>query len=219
LELAAREGHDPLILEKQLAELEYDIARITEQWIGRIRSQERGTQVPIPEQNRDLMSLFIALQFLRTEDARDTLARIAEGSTGVAPTDPERRRLHLEALWDDPLVGGFSDHINSAIWMFGRNDTDIPFVTSDNPVAFRTIDNTMWLKAGVLSRRHTSSIPWRRTSSCTATHAWSHGRSWRRWTPASRPSRSPLDMVMSENSGQVFMGSRFVISSTDGFSR
>ena len=217
LDVYGAQGHDPLTMEKQFAALEQDVARITDQWLGWIRAGEPGMRIEIPEPNRDLVSLFVSLQFLRTADTRDILARLASTASDPDPSKTERRRLHIEALWDGELVSNFSDRIGSATWIFGHNTTGVPFVTSDNPVAFRSSDNAKWLKAGVLSDGtylvyplapdivmycHPPEGPWlkaARFDSCTS------------------PVTFTPEMVQSENAGQVFMASRFVMSRVDDF--
>lgn len=211
------EDHDPLAMERQFASLEHEVARITDQWIDWIRAGTLGMPVPIPEPNRGIVSLFLGLQFLRTADARDVLTAFASAE-GATPTSArDRRSLHTEALWNDDLVGAFKERIESAIWAFGRNDTDTPFVTSDNPVAFRTSDNAMWLKAAVFSPGtyvvhplapdivmycYPREEPWSKAASLDSTVS---------------PFTFTTEMVESENTGQVFMASRFVISNSNDF--
>jgi hypothetical protein len=143
-----KHDHDPLTMEKQLADLEGQTALITNQWLGWIEQIELGDQIEIPEINREIVSLYIALQFLRTADTRDTLSALADEDRKPMP-DSEKRRVHTELLWDEPVFRGLADRIHRSTWVFGRNSTSTPFVTSDNPVAFRTGDNTMWLKAAL----------------------------------------------------------------------
>jgi hypothetical protein len=76
-ELAAL-GHDPLTMEKQFSQLEGEVALITGQWLEWLRDMKPMEKVEIPEINRELVSLYLALQFLRTADARDILAKFAE---------------------------------------------------------------------------------------------------------------------------------------------
>lgn len=93
LDVYGAQGHDPLTMEKQFATLERDVARITDQWLGWIRAGEPGKQIEIPEPNRDLVALFVSLQFLRTADTRDILARLASTASDPEPSKAERRRL------------------------------------------------------------------------------------------------------------------------------
>jgi len=69
-------GRDPFIMEKQLSEMEGQMSVITEQWLGWLREIERGQRIEIPEPNRDIVARFMAVQFLRTADTRDTLDAI-----------------------------------------------------------------------------------------------------------------------------------------------
>ena len=74
------QGHDPLTMEKQFSDLEGQVACITDQWLDWLRQMEPEEKIPIPDINRELVSLYIALQFLRTADAREILAAIAKES-------------------------------------------------------------------------------------------------------------------------------------------
>ena len=71
-------GHDPLAMEKQFSQLEGEVAQITGQWMEWLRDMKPMEKVEVPDINRELVSLYIALQFLRTADARDTLATFVE---------------------------------------------------------------------------------------------------------------------------------------------
>lgn len=140
-------GHDPLTMEKQFSEIEGEVALITEQWLGWLSAVALGEEIEIPEQNRKLVSLYIALQFLRTADTKEILCLFHEGPE-LSPED--KRRLHTELLWDLEFVNGIAAFVENAIWVFGRNRSGTPLFTSDNPVAFKTGDNRMWLKGGFL---------------------------------------------------------------------
>jgi hypothetical protein len=76
-ELAAL-GHDPLTIEKRFSQLEGEVAQITGQWLEWLRDMKPMEKVEVPDINRELVSLYIALQFLRTAGARDTLVAFAE---------------------------------------------------------------------------------------------------------------------------------------------
>jgi hypothetical protein len=212
LDVLAEQGHDPLTLEKQFASIEHETARITSQWIECTRDGYLGMQVQIPDQNRTIVALFIALQFLRTADTRDILARVASSTDDVASSERERRILHTTALWDDKLIAMFMDRIESSAWVIARNETDVPFMTSDNPVAFRRGNNSMWLKAGmfndgtyvvyplapdVIMYCYPPEAPWLKVAS---------------FDSCVSPVTLTADMVESENTAQVFMASRFVFS-------
>jgi Protein of unknown function (DUF4238) len=218
LDLYAKQGHDPLAMEKQFAFLEGEVAQITDQWLGWIRDGELGMKIPIPEPNRRLVSLFLGLQFLRTADTRDILATLSSAE-GVEMSESERRILHTETLWDERIVDDFTERINSGVWMFGRNRTDVPFITSDNPVAFRAGDNSMWLKAqffgngayvvyplapDIVMYCHPREAPWLGIE---------------QFDCAISPVAFNAELVESENTAPVFMASQFVVSSVGDFSR
>jgi hypothetical protein len=208
---------DPLAMEKQFARLEYDVARITTQWIEWIRDGDTATRIPLPDPNRELVSLFIALQFLRTADSRDILSAFA--SDDRALSKPERRTLHTEALWNDDLVHGLADYVHSAIWMFGRNATEVPFITSDNPVAFRTPDHAMWLKTAILGSGAYVVYP---LAPDIVMYCYPREAPWLKLVALdSHVSPIPFTpgMVESENTAQVFMASRFVISRKNDFAK
>jgi hypothetical protein len=216
-ELAAL-GHDPLIMEKQFSQLEGEVAQITEQWLEWLRNMKPMEKVEIPDINRELVSLYIALQFLRTADARDILAKFAEQHVHHAPiTETEKRLLHLDMLWKDSIYRTLTERIKNATWLFGRNSTPTMFITSDNPVAFRTGDNAMWLKVGMYRDGTYSVFP---MAPDIVMYCYPKEPPWEKMSALDR-CLSPVifteDMVESENSGQVFMASRFVISSCDGF--
>ena len=143
------QGHDPLTMEKQFSMMENEASIITDQWISWLNEIELGKQIEIPSVNRDIVARYIALQFLRTADTRDILSALS--ATSEPFPEKERRRLHTYMLWNQETVDLILNRARDSTWTFGRNSTSTPFLTSDNPVTFRTSDNAMWLKAGILS--------------------------------------------------------------------
>jgi hypothetical protein len=218
-ELAER-GHDPLLLEKQLSHLEGEVAQITGQWLNWLREMKPQEKIEVPDVNRDLVSLYIALQFLRTKDARDILAAFAEEVEKFKPMSAaERQQLHLHMLWNSGTFRDIATRIKNATWIFGRNTTSVPFISSDNPVAFRTADNSMWLKAAIGSAGTYSVFPLAPdiVMYChPAEHPW---KKLRKFDRCLSPISFTEGMVESENGAQVFMASRFVISSRNNFDR
>lgn len=200
-------------MEKQLSELEGQASMITGQWLSWLSDGKRGKPIPIPKINREVVSLYIAVQYLRTADTREILCALdKEKVAGRA----ERTRLHTTRLWDLQIVHSIRDWINQSIWVFGRNDTDTPFITSDNPVTFRTPDNKQWLRLGVLAPG--MYVVFALSPSLVM---YCYERSyWGAITKFDRCLSAVIlntGMVKSENTGQVFMASRFVFSRTDNF--
>ena len=211
-------GHDPLTMEKQFSELEGQVAAITGQWLDWLRQSEPIEKIEIPDINRELVSLYIALQFLRTADTRETLAAFAEQYESCEPISAEEKRhLHTDMLWNDELVQGLAERVHNATWLFGLNATATPFVTSDNPVLFRTGDNAKWLKAGIYEAGTYVVYP---LAPDVVMYCHPNELRWEKIVQFDR-CRSPVvftdEMVQSENSGQVFMASRFIISPRDDF--
>jgi hypothetical protein len=210
-------GRDPFIMEKQLSEMEGQMSLITEQWLGWLRAIDPGPSIKIPPPNRDIVSRFMAVQFLRTADTRDILTAIHAADQPNTPLSKEKLTgLHTELMWDLAIVDRIADHIKKAIWIFARNMTSTPFVTSDNPVAFRTKDNAMWLKVGFVAEGTYAVYPL-----APDIVMFCHEREYWKKIAQLDGCLSPVsltdEMVQSENSGQVFMASRFVISPVDDF--
>lgn len=211
------DGHDPLEMERQLSALEGEVATITGQWIEWLRDMEPLDQVPIPAVNREIVSLFLAVQYLRTADTRDILARLSHADAGVAPTPDAVQQMHTELLWDEALVNGLAARIRTSYWLFARNETPTPFVTSDNPITFRSADNRRWVRAGIYTPGtyagfalapdlilycHPDEPPWGQLD---------------RYANKLSPVAIDEGMVDSENSGQVFMATRFLFSTQNKF--
>jgi hypothetical protein len=138
---------DPLFLEKKFALLESEASKITSCWLNQI---EINNIIEIPTINREIMSDFIALQFFRTSDHRETLKLIIEKSRKENLTKDETRTLHamiLEKIFrNEGIISDFSEKIQNSYWIFGKNVTSIPFITSDTPVLMKTADNKIWWK-------------------------------------------------------------------------
>ena len=211
------QGHDPLTMERQFADLEGQVYEISERWLRCLRGMQHGGSMEIGSADREFVSLFIALQFLRTAEHREILAAFAadEGYENLA--NKESRQLHTALLWDEPTVDAFADRICSSTWLFGRSEVTTPFITSDNPVAFRTADNRMWLKAGVLSKGTCAVFPWAPDIVMYCHPKESGFEKVAKFDRCLSPVKFSDEMVRSENSGQVFMASRFVISSRKEF--
>lgn len=67
-------GFDPLIMEKQFSELESEVSNILKDWT---RQFDHSNKLIIPEVNRDIISLYITLQLLRTVEAREQIVQFS----------------------------------------------------------------------------------------------------------------------------------------------
>ena len=210
-------GHDPHTMERQLSALEAEVAAITDQWLQWLPDMAPLDVVPIPPANRRIVALFLAVQFLRTLDTREILSALVELDRGEAVSPFEARELHTELMWDEDQIELLAKRFRRSIWVFARNTTATPFVTSDNPMAFRTGDNRQWLRARIVSRGTYLVYPMspQVVLYCHPPHG--KFRALRKFANVVLPVVLSDEMVESENSGQVFMASRFLISNRGRF--
>lgn len=216
----AEQGYDPLTMESQFADLESDVSAVTSDWLDWIRNGEPGDVLPVPDANRQAVSLFLVLQFLRTADARSKLADSAKAAGNSLDSDEDRRALHTDMLWrTDELIFPLAKRVESSTWLFGRNATSTSFITSDNPVAWRTADNRMWLKAAITMEGTYIVYP---LAPDAVMYCYPDEGPWRdamisRFDCAISPVTLTDAMVQDENTAQVFMASRFIISNAAAF--
>jgi len=213
-------GEVRTLMEHQFADLESDAQRISGCWLR--QAEERG-RVEIPEPNRDIMSLFLALQLLRTAEARTVLLQFVQllqragdiSRTYDAAADAQA--LHGALLWDDDSIKAIRSKIADCIWLFAFNDSKQPFFTSDHPALVKSGDNKMWmLGPRVFECGMYVVLP------LTPRWIWycKDREYWARLAELDQtvsPVRFTPDMVNHENSGQVGVCSRFVFSNSPDF--
>ena len=129
----------------------------------------------------------------------------------------ERRRLHLELLWDQPTVQRLTASFFQATWVFTVNSTETPYQTSDNPIAFRTADHRRWVRMGVGARDVYATFPLSPTVMMSSFPQDSPFDALTRFADCRSPVPVSAGMVESDNTGQVFMATRFVVSRRDDF--
>ena len=214
----AKLGSDPLTMEKQLADLESNAAAITHKWLGCVRDMNPGDRMEIPVEDRETMALFIALQFYRTKDVRELLAAFDEaGGFITSPTEDGVRRNHMAALWTEDFYRSLVDRIERGAWVFGHNGTATPFMTSDNPVAFRTGDNTKWLRVALDSVGTYTVYPLAPDVLMYSFPDDPIYKNLKKFDGARSPKAFTEEEVKFENAGQAFMASRFVLSPRNDF--
>lgn len=213
-------GADPQLLEKQLADIESEAYKITENWLHFL---ETKGSVKIPQINREIISLFLALQLQRTAEARIILVQFARKLQTIGELkkeyDPEKdaRGLHIQLLWDKYSVDEVTKKIADCIWIFAKNDTGQSFYTSDNPALIKSFDNKQWLfGSDVLERGmyivYPLSPKW--ILYCKDRQPW-HKLS--RFDGLVSPVGFTVDMVNHENSGQAGRSTRFIFSNSPDF--
>lgn len=136
------EGVGPSEMENQFAGVEAVMNNITNDWFGRI---SRADYVPIPQVNRDTVSLYIALQLLRTVEAREQLVQFNKLTGDASAPQLDARSMQINFLWNDELVKEMAEKIKSCIWIFGLNKSPVKFLSSDHPALIKNKENTHWI--------------------------------------------------------------------------
>ena len=129
---------DPSVLEKQFSDLEREASLITEDWLGHL---DLGCTVEIPDVNREIMSLYITTQMLRTAEARDMLSQsdLMDMDSEVLSSKRESERTaHIGFLWWEELVQQISDWVYECIWTFRCTESPDSLYTSDDPIKVRS---------------------------------------------------------------------------------
>ena len=211
------EGHNPYEMERQLSELEGYVSKITDQWLDWLPQMEPEQKLPIPRPNRRLIAIYLAIQILRTVDTRKLLSAMVELDNGARPSKQEDRENHTELMWDPDIVEIYARRFRRSIWMFARNQTATPFITSDNPVAFRSNDNLQWMRSIVMDRDAYLVFPLSPQAILYCFPRRGSARALAKFADCLSPVALDDLMVESENMGQVFMASRFVISNRENF--
>jgi hypothetical protein len=209
------------LVENWFGEVESKSQKITECWLRQVKGHSR---VEIPAANRDIMSLFLTLQMLRTSEARTVLqqfAQLLQRSGEISATYDARvdaQSLHGALLGDAELIKQLRTKIADCIWIFAFNDSRQPFYTSDHPALVKSSDHKAWmLGPRVFETGMYIVFP--------LTPEWilycKDRQYWQKvaeFDQAVSPVRFTADMVNHENSGQVGMCSRFVFSNSPDFS-
>ena len=135
-------------MEKQFIAMEKEAALISGDWLDHMAL---GSSIEIPDVNREIMSLYITTQLLRTSEAR-TLLFQGLGDPESMPTNQQtQRNLHTELLWNDGIVAEISDWVQSSIWTFRINETTESLYTSDDPFKVRsTTQHLHWAQTSVV---------------------------------------------------------------------
>jgi len=213
-------GADPQLLEKQLADIESEVYKITENWLYLL---ETKGAVKIPQINREVFSLFMALQLARTAEARIILVQFAKELQRIGELnkeyDPEKdaRGLHTQLLWDKESVDVTTKKIADCIWIFAKNDSGQSFYTSDNPALVKSLDSRQWLlgsdvfEPGMYIVYPLSPI-W--ILYCKDRQPWSK---LAKFDGLASPVGFTKDMANHENSGQVGRATRFIVSNLPDF--
>jgi len=126
--------------------------------------------------------------------------------------------IHTRWLWNLEMIHSIAERIEKSIWIFGRNLTGFPFITSDNPVAFHEGNTHRWVKIGFLARGAYPVFP---LSPEIVMYCYDRNdpkyRALRKFGDALSPVEFNVPLVRHDNAGQVFNAGRFVISPINDF--
>jgi Protein of unknown function (DUF4238) len=212
-------GNDPLSIEKALSKLESQASSIIGRVISELSLLAALERVAISDDERIVLSEFIATQYFRTLELRDLMLYLLEDS-GLVEDDlneEEKKAIHFTMLSDFGFLERFAESIHKAIWIFAKNETGIPFITSDHPVCVKDGNNLLWLKGvGPLDSGSYIVFPVSPTLIlyCKEFSFWSKLQDL---DLCLSPVALDAGMVQHENCGQAFMASRFLISCSSDF--
>lgn len=199
---------DPSLLERQFGDLEEQAALITQDWLSQLKP---GHSVEIPDMNREIMSLYITTQLLRTSEARTLLLQ------GIDPGEGEiQRELHTALLWNSEVVKGISDWVKSCIWTFRFNSMPQSLYTSDDPAKIRSSTRHLhWAQTSVRGAYLLIPMTPRILMYCFEPQHW---KALKQLDCKVFPKPLELELVNDANIQQVGHARRFVFSDRDDFS-
>jgi hypothetical protein len=210
---------DPLQFEKALSNLESKTSNIFARLIIEAGHLAAAEKVSLSDEERKLLSEFIATQHFRTLELRDLILFLME-EAGIIEEDlgtQEGAALYFSVLSDSGLLEELASSIYHSIWIFAKNETATPFITSDHPVCVKNGDNRSWIKGiGALENGRYVVFPISPSLVlyCKDSGYWS---ALRKFDSCISPVKLDDGMVHHENCGQAFMASRFLISCSNDF--
>lgn len=207
-------GLDPLTLENQFADLECQVSNITNDWFRQFTNSDT---LIIPDINRDLISLYITTQLLRTVEAREQIVQFSKKAIKNYEPETDAKNLHASLLWSDDLVNKMKQRVSSCIWIFGKNESHTPFFTSDHPVTIKTLDNKQWVLGPRLFDEGMYIVFPLTPNLVMYCKDPKHWKAVRKFENSISPVKFTDDMVKHENSGQIGMSYRFIYSNENDF--
>jgi len=205
-----------LFIEEGLSAIERDAAAITDQWIVKLQEMKPLERLEITKAERERFSLFVAVQWIRTLATREVLQRLLNEKE--ERYDPKQMAtIHQSFLvLEDFMLKELAEKIEGAIWAFGRNTTQTPFVTSDNPVTMHAPECS-WIRWGVFDTPGVCVTLPLSESLIFFGYEREHWSKLARFDSALSPVSFTSELVEHENNGQVCNASRFVFSAKNDF--
>jgi len=214
-------GHDPLAIEKSLSELEGRASVVVARIVRDTSEISPGGRISISGEERVLISEYLSVQYFRTLELRELLLYLLKDS-GILRDDlaaEQERAAEFKILAEAGFVEDLAKSIHEGIWIFAKNTSPAPFITSDHPICIQSSHNGMWVKGlGPLKDGQYLVFPMtpQLVLYCKEPRFWSK-------LEALDSCISPVvldsDMVDHENTGQAFMASRFLVSCSSDFEK
>ena len=203
---------DSSAMEQQFSELEQEAALITENWLCHL---EPGCEIAIPHINREIMSLFIATQLIRTSEVREILVQHVSSQQTEPVASETARALQIELLWNDQMITELSGWVHDCTWTFRVNKLSDSLYTSDDPFKARTRTRHLhWAQLPTPGAYLLIPLTPRVLMYCFDLEGWEMLRPFDRHV-ISKPLEPEL--VSSANVHQIGHARRFIISDQDDF--
>lgn len=122
-------------MERQFSVLEGEASSITDDWLNQLAL---GRSIEIPDENREVMSLYIATQLLRTSEAKTILLQGTARPEIKGGEEELQRAFHISLLWNEEFINQVSNWLHGCIWTFRVNTLSESLYTSDDPIKVRS---------------------------------------------------------------------------------
>jgi hypothetical protein len=213
------ESIDPLVIEKNLSKLESKASTTMKKIVDEISNLDVRQKLSITADERLIFSEFLATQYFRTLEFRELMMYLLkeEGMLEGNMSNDEMKALQFAILSESGILEELEESIYKSIWIFAKNESDNPLITSDHPVCIQSKNNRMWRK-GLGSLDEGSYVVFPVTPDialyCKEPSYWYRLKAL---DLCISPVKLDSEMVDHENSGQAFMSSRFLFSCQPDF--
>lgn len=153
------------IFENEFSLIEKDFSNLLDKFINICNHKENYfSSLIINKEEREEFSYYLVIQLLRTKKFRDLQKSIHQNSLNnsirfyklykknylndecnLNPGDlvVNEKKFHLNTLTNDELINKLIYFLSNSYWTFLHNNTNLPFITSDNPLCrIPTITNS-----------------------------------------------------------------------------
>jgi hypothetical protein len=210
---------NPVSIERALSNLESRTSAIIARVVAEVSNLAPAQKVTVSDKDRLTLSEYLATQYFRTLELRELMLFLLknEGLVDDQLSVEKQKAIQFVVLSESGLLEEFEESIYNAIWIFAKNASQIPLITSDHPVCIKSSNSRIWLK-GVEALRDGHYLVFPITPElvmyCKEPNFWSKVKDY---DLCLSPIELEDEMVHHENSGQAFMASRFLVSRSKDF--